>query len=94
MLIGICYNEFAPFPQEGYSDIVGSQKGDRLYDCAASGAWVSDNQLFIKVQIIDTYFGRLNINLGFTGDKLGVYMNKTAEDFLNEYTGFASGKAE
>lgn len=91
---GMCYNEFAPFPQEGYSDIVGSQKGDRLYDCAASGAWVSDNQLFIKVQIIDTYFGRLNINLGFTDDKLGVYMNKTAEDFLNEYTGFASGKAE
>ena len=91
---GMCYNEFAPFPQKGYSDIVGSQKGDRLYDCAASAAWVSDNQLFIKVQIIDTYFGRLNINLGFTDDKLGVNMNKTAEDFLDEYTGVASGKAE
>ncbi|MBE7012247.1 MAG: serine hydrolase [Ruminococcaceae bacterium] len=91
---GMCYNEFAPFPQEGYSDEVGSQKGDRLYDCAASAAWVGENQLFIKVQIIDTYFGRLNINLGFKDGQIGVHMNKTAEDFLNEYQGNASGKAE
>lgn len=90
---GMCYNEFAPFPQAGYSDTVGSQKGNRLYNCAASAAWVSDNQLFIKIQIIDTYFGRLNITLGFTDNKLGVCMKKTAEDFLGEYSGFASGKS-
>lgn len=91
---GMCKNEFSYFPQEDYSDKIGSQKGNRLYKCASSAAWVSENQLFIKVQIIDTYFGRLNINIGFgKGGKVGIYMNKTAEDFLNEYQGFASGKA-
>ncbi len=92
---GMCENEFAEFPQEGYSDEVSSQKGNRLYKCAASAAWVSDYQLFIKVQIIDTYFGRLGITVGFNEDgKMGVYMRKTAEDFLDEYTGYLSGTAE
>lgn len=88
---GMCENRFSFFPQEGYSDRVGSEKGDRLYKCAASAAWVSDNQLFIKIQIIDTYFGVLNITLGFDDDKIGVLMNKAAEDFLSEYQGFAGG---
>lgn len=92
---GMCKNEFAPFPQMGYSDMVGTKAGNILYNCASSAAWVSDNQLFIKVQIIDKYFGRLNINLGFTNDgkKIGVNMNKTAEDFLEEYCGYADGEA-
>ncbi len=91
---GMGYNEFGKFPQLGYSDIVGSQKGDRLYGCAASAAWVTDYQLFMKVQIIDTYFGILSINFGFRDDgKLGVYMEKVAEDFLSEYEGFAGGTA-
>jgi len=92
---GMCENIFSKFPQEGYSDEVGSQRGNRLYDCAASAAWVSDYQLFIKVQIIDTYFGVLNINLGFRDDgKIGMLMDKTAEDFLNEYQGFAGGNIQ
>lgn len=88
---GMCYNEFSHFPEQGYSDVIGTKKGDRLYKCAASGAWVDDNKLFIKVQIIDTYFGNLNINLGFKDDKIGVEMIKTAEDFLKEYEGYAGG---
>lgn len=40
-------------------------------------------------------FGNLNITLGFAenGTKLGVYMAKCAEDFLQEYEGFAGGTA-
>lgn len=92
---GMCENIFSKFPQSGYSDLVGSQKSDKLYSCAASAAWVSDYQLFIKVQIIDIYFGILNISVGFREDgKIGVLMNKTAEDFLNEYQGFAGGSPE
>lgn len=91
----MCKNEFSKFPQFGYSDLVGSREGSRLYDCAVSAAWVSEYQLFIKVQIIDTYFGNLNINIGFRDDgKVGMFMNKAAEDFLNEYQGFAAGKRE
>ena len=90
----MCDNEFQKFPQYGYSDGVGSEKGDRLYNCAVSAAWVSDFQLLIKVQIIDTYFGILNINLGFNNGKIGVNMTKVAEDFLWEYEGYASGRKE
>ncbi len=92
---GMCENAFAKFPQEGYSDEVGTQKGNRLYDCATSAAWVSPCQLFMKVQIIDNYFGILTINVGFREDrKIGISMIKSAEDFLGEYSGWASGKAE
>ncbi|MBO5667416.1 MAG: hypothetical protein J6S45_08210, partial [Firmicutes bacterium] len=63
------------------------------YKCAASAAWTEEKKLFIKVQIIDDYFGNLSIVMGFREDgKLGVYMCKCAEDFLEEYTGYASGK--
>ena len=88
---GMCCNEFSYFPQYGYSDTIGTKQGNRLYKCATSGAWVSEHQLFIKCQIIDTYFGTLNINVGFKEDKIGIYMKKTAEDFLKEYEGFATG---
>ncbi len=91
---GMCENVFDKFPQSGYSDMVGTQSGDRLYDCAASAAWISDDTLMIKVQIIDTYFGNLHIKLGYKGDELGVFMVKTAEDFLDEYQGYASGHME
>ena len=70
----MCDNEFQNFPQAGYSDEVGSEASDKLYNCAVSAAWVSDFQFFIKVQIIDTYFGILNINLGFNNGKIGVNM--------------------
>lgn len=89
---GMGYNEFSHFPQEGYSDLIGTKKGSRLYKCASSGGWVDDNRLFIKVQIIDTYFGNLNIMLGFVDDKVGIEMTKTAEDFLREYQGYAGGR--
>ena len=91
---GMCENVFGKFPQKGYADGIGTIPSDVLYDCAASGAWVSENQLVIKVQIIDKYFGNLNVTAGFRDDgKLGIFMKKTAEDFLQQYDGFAGGEA-
>jgi len=89
-------NAFGVFPQEGYSDLVGSQfaKGHYL-KCAASGAWIEPQKLFIRVQVIDDYFGILNMNFGFKDENtVGIYMNKTAEDFFDEYKGYATGKAK
>jgi len=88
---GLGKNIFGFFPQAGYSDRVGTMPGNRFYKCAASGAWVGEKNLFIKVQIIDTYFGNLRINIGFEGNGIGILMKKTAEDFLDEYQGFAGG---
>jgi len=88
---GLCKNVFGDFPQEGYSDRVGSVRGDRLYHCAASGAWLSAQTFCLKVQILDIHFGNLVIFLGFEGEGIGVQMTKSAEDFLNEYQGIAGG---
>lgn len=91
---GMCENRYGIFPQTGYSDMYGSMAAPgNKYKCAASAAWVDENKIFIKVQIIDKYFGNLNITLGFKDDEIGVCMIKTAEDFLCEYEGFAGGKA-
>lgn len=95
LYFGICKNEFGIFPQEGYSDEVGSVSTKNMfYQCAASAAWIEPQKLFIKVQIIDKYFGTLNINLGFRQNKVGVFMNKCAEGFLSEYEGYATGIKE
>lgn len=93
---GMCENVFDKFPQEGYSDDIGGVRTKGFYyDCAASAAWVEPQKLFLKVQIIDRYFGRLDITLGFRDDKrVGMWMAKRAEDFLNEYAGFAEGRAK
>jgi len=93
LAFGMCRNEFGYFPEEGYSDQVGSQKAPgHYYKCAASAAWVEPKKLLIKVQVIDEYFGRLDIVFGFIDEKkVGIYMQKTAEDFFNEYVGYATG---
>lgn len=90
----LCENAFGVFPQEGYADEVGAvaTKG-HFYRCAASAAWIEPKKLFLKVQIIDRYFGNLNITIGFDGNgKAGLYMCKSAEDFLDEYEGFAEAE--
>ena len=89
LTFGICHNEFSKFPQDGYSDEIGSVPSDIRYQCAASAAWVRPDTLLLRVQIIDNYLGQLTAQFRFDGDKLGIFMTKTAEDFLNEYEGFA-----
>ena len=95
IVFGMCRNEYGDFPEEGYADQVGSvrTKG-HFYRCAASAAWIEPQKLFMKIQIIDQYFGNLNVTFGFAEERLGLYMQKNAEDFLEEYEGFASGKAQ
>lgn len=92
---GIGHNEISLFPQEDYSDLVASVpcKGNR-YRCAISADFPDNNTLRIKVQAIDKYFGNLNMNFGFNGNNVGIFMTKTAEAFFNEYYGTANGYAE
>lgn len=90
---GMCKNAFADFPEEGYSNLVGSERGDRLYHGAYSAAWKDEHTLWLKVQLIDDYFGNMDAVFAFADDGATVKlnMNKTAEDFLNEYYGSATG---
>lgn len=90
---GMGQNIISPFPQEGYSDEVGNTyaKGN-YYRCAASAAWIEERKMILDVQIIDKYFGRLFITFSFVDEKsVCMTMTKTAEGFLEEYEGFASG---
>ncbi|MGM9626040.1 MAG: serine hydrolase domain-containing protein, partial [Eubacteriales bacterium] len=93
---GMCENVFADFPQEGYADRIGSVPGGRLYHGAYSAAWKDARSLWLKVQIIDDYFGNMDAAFTFSQDasSLDLTMTKTAEDFLNEYTGAAHGTAD
>lgn len=86
-------NVFSKFPQEGYANEVGTvATKDFYYDCCASASWVEEKKIFIKVQVIDKYFGNLSITIGFRDNLCGMFMNKSAEDFLREYEGYAGGK--
>ncbi len=88
----MCENVFGTFPQDGYSNEMGTKAGTRRYKSAFSAAWVMPNKLCLKVQAIDEYFGNLYINFGFRDDLVGIYMEKSAEDFFDEYVGYVQGK--
>lgn len=90
---GFGHNEFVKFPQMGYSDLVaGVPSEGNMYDCAVSADWPQEQKLRLKIQIIDKYFGQLSMIFSFKGDEISVYMQKTAEAFLDEYQGYACGR--
>lgn len=90
---GMGYNEFAKFPQTGYSDMIGTIPCEgNMYECATSAVWDDEIKLVIKCQIIDKYFGRLAMSFAFNDESMVVRMDKTAEAFLDEYSGTAIGK--
>ena len=93
---GIDKNVFDTFPQEGYSNMIATvYEPGNYYKCAASAKWTHSHSLAILVQVIDKYFGRLHIKIGFTDDnRISVLMNKVAEDFMDEYVGYAEGIAQ
>ncbi len=89
---GMCKNCFGAFPQTGYSNEIGSAPGTRLLDDAVSAAWIDERTLWLKIQIIDDYFGNCDARFTFTDDgRVHLSMTKTAEDFLDEYRGEADG---
>lgn len=92
---GMEYNEFGKFPEEGYSDDVATVYcPGNYYNCACSAIWSEERKLKIKVQIIDKYFGNGCWVFSFKDDRVMVSMTKTAEAFMNEYTGIAIGRKD
>ena len=90
---GIKENVFQQFPEYGYSkDIGGMRTVDHTYRCAASAAWAEEKKFKILVHIIDEYIGTVDIVVGFNDGKAVLQMTGDAEDFLKEYTGYATSK--
>lgn len=93
---GMKKNVFGKFPQFGYSDDRGNvhEITDFRYDCATSAAWIEEQKIQIRAQIIDRYFGSVVMTFGFRDERTaGVRMIKHAEDFLSEYEGWMGAKA-
>jgi hypothetical protein len=86
-------NAFCKFPQLGYSNDVGGMRTTDgfMYDAAVSATWLDENKLMLYIQIIDRYLGTCNMTFAFKNDKISVVMRKCAEDFLDEYCGYAVG---
>lgn len=93
---GMCKNVAGNFPEEGYSDMVGTKFAPgNFYKCMASASWIEERKIDIKVHITDKYFAQLNIVVGFKEDgTAGIYMRKTAENFLDGYDGYAGAVSE
>lgn len=62
------------------------------YHCAVSAAWKSDSIFAVKVQVIDVYFGCLNIQLGFLDDKVSLVFRKSGQYVFDGIDGYAIGK--
>jgi len=60
-----------------------------MYDMhyAASGAWLSDNTLYIKAHIIDSSIGNIHFQLSFGENDLTVFMRKQEETMFQEFMG-------
>ena len=83
-------NIIGQFPQTGYSRETGGEEcPGNTYRCAVSGAWSEPQRFSITVQIIDDYIGLLSIIIGFNAKHAWLAMRKSAENFLDEYDGFA-----
>ena len=91
---GLGKNVFEKFPEDGYSDEIGSVKAPgNKYNAASSASFPTENEILIRTQIIDKYFGNLGILFKFKDDIVVLEMRKCAEDFLSTYSGIANGKA-
>lgn len=76
---GFGYNEFFNFPDYGFF-------------CGASAAYKDNNNLLIKVQIIDSSIGSMYISLSYRQEYITVLFKKKEETMLNEYNGTFGGR--
>lgn len=92
---GICENTGGIFPEEGYSDEIGGKYAPgNFYKYLASGSWIEEKKLDIKVHIVDKYLAQLKIVIGFKDNEAGVYMKSFAENFLKEYSGYGTAVSD
>ena len=91
---GVNHNVFGKFPQLGYSNEYGAvpTTDGFMYNDAVSLAWTGEKNLLLFVQIIDKYFGNVDVRFAFKGDEVYATFQKAAEHFLNEYHGTLLGK--
>ncbi len=68
-----------------------SGEGPELMAC---GGWVCENNLTLQVNVIGEVFGNVRAQLVFRENTVTVYLKRTAEDLLKDYSGIATGILE
>lgn len=58
---------------------------------AASGVWLSDDTLYVRINIIDSCVGSIHLQFSFQGSMMTLFMRKQEESLLNEFTGHLVG---
>ena len=82
------------FPETHYSGRRINQPLGKGYRCLNGAVWQAENRLLVRSYVIDDYFGNMAAVFTFEDGKVTLSMTKTAEWFLDEYVGKATGKAK
>lgn len=64
------------------------------FNYAASGVWLSDNTLYVRINIIDSCVGSIHFQFSFQGNVMTLFMRKQEESLLEEFTGHLVGYME
>ena len=91
----VCANKLTEFSlgARAVADKMGYREPG-VYDCASSGAWVSENQFYIMCQVIDTYMGGIYISISFKDSRATFVMKNSGQYVFENADGYAIGIME
>ena len=81
------------FGERAKADMMGVYV-DGEYDCNASGGWISEDTFSILLQVTDTYFGALGIQIAFDGDEASLHIARSGQYVFEGIEGYSILKAE
>jgi CubicO group peptidase (beta-lactamase class C family) len=89
---GVLSNVVSTFPEtHWWGQRIGVPAG-REFDCFASGVWEREDTFLLRVYIHDFCLGNMSARFHFASNSVTLTMRKSAEWFLDEYSGTAEGK--
>ena len=80
------------FPEDHYYDMTIKRSGGRYPRALSTGSFLRENKLLINVDIIDNSLATLGIVIELVDGRISLKMTNSAEEFLEEYRGFAIGR--
>lgn len=63
------------------------------YKCASSAGFIDENILSIKVQVVDTYFGKLQISVHFNDNEANLFIQKHGQYVFDGITGYVLARS-
>lgn len=90
---GIGENKFYDFSfgTRAVLDMMGKNEEGK-YKCAASAAWVDKTTFAIHLQVIDTYFGGLNVHISYKDEYATMKLTKSGQYVFDGIGGYIIGR--